>query len=176
MMTRMVKFFCSFVIAYCLLPVCAKGQEGSSDASVERRIRYCKLVEQPEKYNHHFFQINAIYRSGGEIMSLYDADCPSRALASWVDYSQDLNLVTSPEVFTEMNRLLKENGRAKITVQLEFYGPKPVTIPRGTSPGLADLMRGTNSRWGHQNQFATRVRFLKILTVEPVPSNVAWPN
>jgi hypothetical protein len=170
------KFFLQYLFLVCLMPIFVVGQESRPSGHVGEDTPYCKLAQQPERYNHRVLRIQAIYRSGGEIMSLYDAHCPSRESASWVDYADDLRQTTSPELLTRMNQLLKQNGRARITVRIEFYGPKPVAIPAGTPPALADVMRGTDSRWGHQNQFATRVRFLKILTVEPVPADVAWPN
>jgi hypothetical protein len=170
------KFSFQFLLLVCLMSIFAVGQKSRPGGRVGGDTPYCKLAQQPERYDHRVLLVQAIYRSGGEIMSLYDPDCPSRESTSWVDYADDLRQTTSPELLTKMNQLLKQNGRARITVRLEFYVPKPVAIPPGTPPALADVMRGKNSRWGHQNQFATRVRFLKILTVEPVPTDVAWPS
>ena len=170
------KFILQYLLLVCLMSAFSVGQQSRPSAHVGGDTPYCKLAQQPERYNRRVLRVQAIYRSGGEIMSLYDAHCASRESASWVDYADELRQTTSPELLTKMNQLLKQNGRAKITVRLEFYGPKPVAIPAGTPPALADVMRGTDSRWGHQNQFATRARFLKILAVEPVPTEVAWPN
>jgi hypothetical protein len=75
-----------------------------------------------------------------------------------------------------MEKILDASGRARIVAVVEFDGPKPVEIPAGTPPELSEVMRGTNSRYGHQNQFGSRVVLLKIISVEPVPSDAPWPK
>jgi hypothetical protein len=75
-----------------------------------------------------------------------------------------------------MEKLLKADGRAETDVLVEFDGPKPVTVPYGTSPDLAAVMRETNSRYGHANQFRFRVLFLQVLKVNPVEHSAPWPQ
>jgi hypothetical protein len=109
-------------------------------------------------------------------MSFYDPSCPKANHTAWVDYSSDFRQKSSPELVAAMEKLLQADGRAEIDVLVEFDGPKPVTVPYGTSPGLAAVMRGTNSRYGHANQFRFRVLFLQVLKVSPVEHSTPWPQ
>jgi len=109
-------------------------------------------------------------------MSFYNPSCARSHETSWVAYSGDLRRTTSPELMQKMDKLLDENGRVRIVAVAEFSGPKAVDIPPGTPPDVADIMRGTNARYGHRNQFEYRVRLLKVMVVEPVPGNAPWPD
>ena len=151
------------------------AQTNGGDHTVPE-VSYCRMVTQAAKFDHQVFKTEAVYRRGGEIMSLYSPSCPVHANSSWVDYSVALRDNTPPGLMKKMDTMLGANGRARIIAVLEFDGPKPVAIPPGTSPRLADAMRGTNSKWGHQNQFNSRVVLLRIISVHPVPSDTPWPK
>ncbi len=150
----------------------AREQAAKRDA----RVPYCWIVTHAAKYSHHVLQIEGIYRAGGEIMSFYSLSCPNAEESSWVDYSKDLRKRTPAKVMKKMEKLLASDGRADIVALVEFDGPKAVTIPPGTPPKLAEVMRGTDSRYGHMNQFATRVLLLKVIKVNSVPATAPWPH
>jgi hypothetical protein len=134
------------------------------------------VARDPKKYDHRIVRVEAVFKSGGEITSLYSPGCPSRDLISWVDFSRSLRGITAHDLLGKMDRILATDGRVRLLVSIEFFGPKPVKIPPGTSPEAADIMLGTDARWGHMNQFVSRVRFLRIFRVDPVPSDVSWPQ
>jgi|SRR5579875_1508181 len=158
-----------------LLSAVGAGRQHVS-AHEKAPMEYCKVAADFGRYDHKVLRIRGVYRTGGEIMSFYDPSCPAADLASWVDYSSDFKRQTSPADMSIMEKLIREDGRVQVDVLAEFDGPKPVSIPNGTPAEIADVMRGTNSRWGHANQFRFRLRFLKVLAVSPVPKTTPWPQ
>lgn len=154
---------------------CGSAQTKGGDHIVPE-ASYCRMVAQVPKFDHQVLKTEAVYRRGGEIMSLYSPSCPSHANSSWVDYSAALRDNTPPGLMDKMDTLLDADGRARIVAVVEFDGPKPVAIPPVTPSRLADVMRGTNSKWGHQNQFNSRVVLLRIISVKPVPPDTPWPK
>jgi len=154
---------------------CGSAQTKGGDHTAPE-VSYCRMVAQVAKFDHQVVKTEAVYRRGGEIMSLYNPSCPVHADSSWVDYSAALRDNTPPGLMEKMDTMLDANGRVRIIAVLEVDGPKPVAIPPRTPPRLADAMRGTNSKWGHQNQFNSRVILLRIISVEPVPSDTPWPK
>ena len=145
-------------------------------AQQPKPLEYCKVATDFARYDHKVLRIKGVYRSGGEIMSFYDPSCPWTEMSSWVDYGSEFKSKSLPEVISAMNKLIDADGRAQIDIVAEFDGPKPVKIPRGTPPEVADAMRGTNARWGHANQFRFRMRFHKVLAVSPVAKTTPWPQ
>ncbi len=145
-------------------------------ASVPSPKDYCEVVQHSLANDHRILLVEGIYRRGGEIESFYGGSCPDGSLASWADSSKTLRDKTAPAVLNQLDTLLSKDGRARIVALLEFDGPKKVTIPAGTPPGIADLMRGTNSRYGHMNAFTYRVVLLRIHHVESVGSSIPWPR
>lgn len=171
--------FCVAVFFGMLLSITARGlfaQNHKQEGAIPEHVPYCQIIAHISKYNHRIIQTEAIYRSGGEVMSFYGLSCPSRDLGSWVDYSDDLRSATSAELMETMDMMLDTDGRVQIVALIEFDGPKPVKIPPGTSPRLAALMRGVNSRYGHLNQFRFRVVLQKVISVKPVQPNAPWPK
>lgn len=162
-----------YVALLCSSPA-GLGQEKRD--SKPPQAAYCKVAVHPSKYDHRVLRVKGIYRSGGEIMAFYDPTCPQKSSTAWVDYAEGLRQKSSPELIAAMEKLLSADGRAQVEVLAEFDGPKPVSIPSGTSPGLAAVMRGTNSRYGHANQFRYRLLFLQLLGVSPVVKTVPWPQ
>jgi hypothetical protein len=162
----------------CALLLCASTVAvGQSSRRNERPATpYCKVAEHFARYNHKIVRVRGVYRRGGEIMSFYDPSCPKADHTAWVDYSPDFRQKSSPELVASMEKLLQVDGRAEVDLLVEFDGPKPVTVPYGTSPNLAAVMRGTNSRYGHANQFRFRVLFLRVLKVSPVEHSAPWPQ
>ena len=152
----------------CVLLISAIRVIATQGETTEKKppITYCKVANHFARYNHKAFRISGIYRSGGEIMSFYDASCPSADLTAWVDYAPEFRKRSSASLISTMEKLLSADGRVQVDVLAEFDGPKPVTVPAGTPSEIADAMRGTNSRFGHANQFRFRIRFLKILSVD----------
>jgi hypothetical protein len=165
-------------VTFCAILLCAARGAGQQKMLAHEKAptEYCKVVGDFAKYDHKVLRIRGVFRSGGEIMSFYDPACPTADLTSWVDYGSEFKRRSSPATILTMEKLISEDGRAQIDVLAEFDGPKPVSIPAGTPAEVADAMRGTNSRWGHANQFRFRIRFVKALAVSPVPKTVAWPQ
>ncbi|MDE3163780.1 MAG: hypothetical protein KGL64_11020 [Acidobacteriota bacterium] len=152
------------------------AQQGSQEENNPKFVPYCEVVSHVEKYDHRVLETEAIYRRGGEIMSFYSPSCPTKSNASWVDYSSEMRRKSSPQLVHKMDELLDSHGRATVVALVEFDGPKPVEIPPGTAPALADIIRQMNSRYGHDNLFAYRVKILKITKVEPVSESAPWPQ
>ncbi|WP_263383438.1 hypothetical protein [Granulicella arctica] len=137
---------------------------------------YCDVVQHVRANDQKVLLVRGIYRRGGEIESFYGQACLDRSKVSWADFSKALHDKTAPAVLSELDTLLARDGRAGVLALLEFDGPKKVVVPPGTQPGLASLMRGTNSRYGHMNAFTYRVRILRIDHVESLDSSVPWPR
>ena len=145
-------------------------------AKQKHPIPYCTVASHFARYEHKVFRIRGIYRSGGENTSFYDLSCPAANLSAWVDYSPEFQQRSSASVVSTMDNLTSADGRAQIDVLVMFDGPKHVNVPAGTASEVADAMRGTNSRYGHANQFRFRVLFLKVLSAEPVAKTAPWPQ
>ena len=152
------------------------AQQNAQTETIPTLVPYCEVVSQSVKYDHRVLQTDAIYRRGGENMSFYSPFCPSKSNSSWVDYSADMRRRSAPELIEKMDKILDSDGRARLVALVEFDGPRPVEIPSGTAPALADIIRQTNSRYGHDNLFAYRVKILKIIKVEVVSRTAPWPQ
>jgi hypothetical protein len=139
-------------------------------------VPYCRMVKQYKKYDKRIVKTEAIYRSGGEISSFYHPSCPDRDKAAWVDYSGDLKKTTPSNLMKEMKAALDPDGRIWVTAIIRFDGPKPVEISPNAPKELAEIMNGINSRYGHMNQFDTRVVLIKVLSIKPVTPNTPWPK
>jgi hypothetical protein len=163
-----------FVAILCLSRLPCVGQ--TIKQSKSQPVPYCILKENPHHYDHSILRVHAIYTRGGEVTSLYDPSCKDAGGASWLEYSKNLPHTTSPSILAALDNLLDANGRARIDALVEFYGPKTVKVPKGTSAGLAALMRETDSKYGHANQFATKVLLLKVISSTPVSADVPWPR
>jgi len=137
---------------------------------------YCTIANHPMRYDHQVLTTEGIYRRGGEISSFYNAACSREEDASWVEYSSDLQKVTSPQLMAEMDRILRAGGRVGLVAVVRFDGPKAVDVPPGTSPGLAALMRGTNARYGHSNEYRYQITLLRIIAVRPIAAGTPWPH
>lgn len=164
------RFFCLLLLA----PIIGHTQQ-SKPTHAPLHVSYCQASINPGAYDHHVLETEGIYRRGGEIMSFYSLSCAKNELSSWVDYSDDFRKSTSLDLMRKMDSILDKDGRAHVIAVLEFDGPKPVSIPPGTSDGLASTMRQTNSRYGHGNQFRSRVLLLRLVSVEAVPASAPWP-
>jgi hypothetical protein len=161
------------VLVLTTTPVLALTQQ--SAPKQDSPVSYCDLAREYAKYDHKIVRMTGIYRRGGEISSFYDPGCID-ADSAWVDSLPGLKHQSSPDLVSTMEALLDAHGRAMIDAEVEFDGPKPVTIPPGTSPRLAEIIRYTNSRYGHENLFRFRVVLLRLRSVEPVPSATPWPR
>jgi len=147
------------------------AQQATKVQPTPKVAAYCEIASHQKEFDHDIVQTEGIFRRGRENWTFYSPSCPLADQTSWVDYSDDLRHSTSPELMGKMEKSLDSAGRVNLTVVLEFDGPKKVDVPPGTPPKVADLMRGVNSRYGHLNQFNSRVSFLKILAVDPVSAN-----
>jgi hypothetical protein len=163
-----------FIAILCLIQVPCAGQHVKLKKS--HPVPYCMMVENPHRYDHSILLVHAIYTRGGEVTSLYDPSCNKAGGASWLEYSKNLPHTTSSSTLAALDRQLDTKGRAEIDALVEFYGPKTIKVPKGTSDGLAALMRGTDSKYGHANQFATKVILLKVVSSAPVSTDVPWPR
>ena len=169
---RFVNGFCRTAILLFIVDGIA-AQQAPKVQPAPKIVAYCEVASHQKDYDHGIVQTEGIFNRGQENRRFYSPLCPLAEQTSWVDYSDDLRHSTSPELMDKMEKLLDSAGRVKLTVVLEFDGPKKVDVPPDTPPKVADLMRGVNSRYGHLNQFNSRVLFLKILAVDPVPANGA---
>jgi hypothetical protein len=152
------------------------GQESTVATQTSRTVSLCELTSAWKNYDHSTVQIEAIYASGAESSEVYDVNCPSRSDAAWVEFPDAIEKATPPEIRDKLNQLLRTDGRARVVVRGRFDGPKKVDIPPDTPPNVADVMRGVNSRYGHQNRWNFQFVFSKIEKVEPAPANAPWPR
>jgi hypothetical protein len=161
-----------------VLLICASATLPAQEQTAKQKhpITYCEVANHFPRFEHRVFRIRGIYRSGGENMSFYDPSCPAAKLTAWVDYAPEFHQKSPAALISTMEKLLNEDGRAQMDVLVKFDGPKRVIVPAGTPSEVADAMRGTNSRFGHANQFRFRVLFLKALSVEPVTKTAPWPQ
>ena len=167
--------FTTLSVALVLLAATAAGAP-SLLASGRSQREYCDIVRHIRANDHRVLLVRGIYRRGGEIESFYGLSCRDASKVSWADSSKALRGNTAPAVLSQLDTLLSKDGRAGVVALLEFDGPKKVVIPPGTQPGLASLMRSTNSRYGHMNAFPYRVVLLRIDRVESLDSSVPWPH
>jgi hypothetical protein len=161
-----------------VLLICASATLPAQEQTAKQKhlITYCEVAKHFPRFEHKVFRIRGIYRSGGENMSFYDPSCPAANLSAWVDYAPEFQQKSLASVVSTMDNLTGADGRAQIDVLVKFDGPKDVNVPDGTASDVADAMRGTNSRYGHANQFRFRVLFLKVLSAEPVAKTAPWPQ
>jgi hypothetical protein len=152
------------------------GQESNIARQTSQSVSLCELTSAWKNYNHSIVQIEAIYASGAESSEVYDVNCPSRSDAAWVEFPDAIEKATPPEIMDKLNRLLRSDGRARLVVLGRFDGPRKVEIPPDTPPGVAEVMRAVNSRYGHQNRWNFQFVFSKIEKVERVPRTDAWPH
>jgi hypothetical protein len=145
---------------------------------VNRRLEtlsLCELTQHWQQHDHQVVRVVAIYREGAETAELYDPECPSRGdRTAWVNQGPPYPL--APELQKRLTVLLKKDGRVRITAVGKFDGPKPVDVPPDTPPGIADVMRGLNSRYGHMNHWDFQFTFSNIETIDAVPSGEVWPQ
>ena len=142
-----------------------------------KTVSLCQLTQHWENYDHKMVRIEANYLSGFEISEVYDPGCATRSdHTAWVAVLQYGSPSPVPkELKGKLSELLKQNGRARITVIGEFDGPKKVNVPPGLSPEAADAMRTTNNRYGHRNGWKFQFVFSKVEKVEAVPASDPWP-
>ena len=160
-----------FSMAKIILP-----QDGQHRQPIQGRVPYCQIVSHSRKYDHRILETQGIYTRGGENTSFYSLACPDDERSSWVDKSDELKRATPPELISKLANLLGASGRVQVVAVVKFDGPKKVDIPAGTPSAVAGLMRGTNSRYGHMNRFASRITLLRLLKVDAVPPGAPWPH
>jgi hypothetical protein len=95
---------------------------------------------------------------------------------AWVVFPIEIQKATQSKIMDTMDQLLGKDSRVRIVAVGEFDGPKKVDIPPNTPPGVADLMRTVNSRYGHQNHWIFQFVVSKIEKVERVSASEPWPN
>ncbi len=149
-------------------------QISSNLQQLSEPVSLCELTKNWKKYDHSVVHVEAIYRAAAETSEVYDLGCPDTAHVAWVP--PDLDKMVPDDKVKEMSRLLKADGRAQIVAVGEFDGPKHVSIPPETSPGLAKTLQAADSRYGHQNGWDFQFVISRIEKVGPVPSNAPWPR
>lgn len=152
-------------------------QRVSTNSLTIEKVSLCVLTKDWKKYDHATVRIEAVYRAGFEVNEVYDPSCPTSEHTAWValvPYGSPSPI--PPELKERLNELLKQNGRARITVVGEFDGPKRVDIPAGLSPEAAAVLRAGGSRYGHQNHWEFQFTFSKVEKVEAVPASDPWPR
>jgi hypothetical protein len=155
----------------------SQGQESRPSQQQVETVSLCQLTKDWKKYDHRTVRIEAIYATGAESYEVYDTGCLIRSdNTAWVEFPAEVQKATPPEIMERMNGLLRLNGRARVVAVGEFDGPKKVNIPPNTPPGVAKLMRATNSRYGHMNHWRFQFVFEEIEKVEAVPLTDPWPH
>jgi len=170
--------FCSLVLAVLVgaSQIPAQQRAPTNSLTIEN-VSLCVLTKDWKKYDHATVRIEAVYKAGFEVSEVYDPACPTSEHTAWValvPYGSPSPI--PPELGERLNELLKQNGRARITVVGEFDGPKKVDIPPGLSPEAAAVLRAGGSRYGHQNQWEFQFTFSKVEKVEAVPATDPWPR
>jgi hypothetical protein len=152
-------------------------QQTLSSAPAIQKISLCQLTKEWKTYNHSTVRIDAIYRAELEASEVYDPACPASEHAAWVpSIPVGSSSPAPPGLAGELDKLLKKDRRARITVLGEFDGPPAIDVPAGLSPEAAAVFRNGGSRYGHQNRWDFQFVFSKIESVEPVPAHVSWPH
>jgi hypothetical protein len=133
-------------------------------------VTYCELMRDIAKYDGQTVRVTAFVYFGIEANGLYDPDCPADVAGDgiWVEDFAVADRESPRAITRRLNRLVKKDGRAKVTIVGVFRGPKEVFVPEGTSPAVAKLMRDTNSRWGHLDMYCCAFEPMRIEHVEPV--------
>jgi hypothetical protein len=91
--------------------------------------------------------------------------------ATWYE-SDTLEEATPRAVRRQVGRLLKRDGRALVTVVGRFHGPRKYEPPDGLDPGVAELLRKANSRYGHMEAFRFQFEPLRIEDATAVAKEV----
>jgi hypothetical protein len=150
-------------------------QKSAAPSEPVETVSLCQLTLHWDKYDHRIVRIEANFLAEFEIAEVYDPSCPTRSEnTAWVEYGSPDPVPT--ELAGKLRRLLKERRRARITVVGEFDGPRKVETPPGISPEAADIMRKTNSRYGHLNGWRFQFIFSKVEKVEPARATDSWPT
>ncbi|MGA7915197.1 MAG: hypothetical protein WCA00_08190 [Candidatus Acidiferrales bacterium] len=154
-----------------------KEKQKSQVSTQIETVSLCQLTSDWRKYDHLTVRINAIYRTGNETSEVYDLGCATRDHTAWVALQPfGSPSPMTPELKEKLEELLKQNGRARISVVGEFDGPKSVDIPQGISPEGEAVFRKGGGRYGHQNLWKFQFIFSKIESVEAVPVSDPWPR
>jgi hypothetical protein len=154
-----------------------KEEPKSQVSSQIETVSLCQLTNDWKKYDHLTVRINAIYRTGNETSEVYDLGCATSNRTAWVALQPfGTPSPMTPELKEKLNELLRQNGRARISVVGEFDGPMSADSPQGLSPEGEAQSRNGGSRYGHQNLWEFQFIFSKVETVEAVPASDPWPR
>src|ERR1700736_1869248 len=164
-----------FAVAFTCTAQTGTRQQSATPSEPRETVSLCSLARHWGKYDHRPVRIEANFLAGFEVAEIYDPSCPARGEnTAWVEYGSPDPVPT--ELAGKLNKLLKEHKRARITVVGEFDGPRKVEIPPGISPEAADIMRKTNSRYGHLGGWQFQFIFSKVEKVEPARATDSWPT
>lgn len=140
-----------------------------------KEVPFCLLSQEFETYDHEVVRTKAIYTTGPEAIALSDVSCSGTDHDAWVEISPDVKKSSPRQAMHDLYRLVASHSRAQVVVVGEFAGPKEVTIPPGTAPGVADLMRRANSRYGHLNGWRFQFTILRVEQAQEVPPDAPVP-
>jgi len=156
-------------LAFFIILTAIGARQGSANAHEKlQTVSLCELTKNWRKYDHKMVRIEAIYAIGPETSEMYDTDC--RNETAWVPPVQyGSSGPPPPDLEAKLKHLLKQGGRARVTVVGEFDGPKKVEIPLGTSPALAATLQAADSHYGHQNAWDFQFVISRIEKVDPAP-------
>ena len=151
------------------------GQKSAAPGEPVETVSLCQLTRHWDKYDHRTVRIEANFLAEYEVAEIYDPSCATRGEnTAWVEYGSPDPVPT--ELSGKLNKLLKKYWRARITVVGEFDGPRKVETPPGISPEAADIMRKTNSRYGHLSGWQFQFIFSKVEKVEAARATDSWPT
>ena len=117
-------------------------------------VSFCELMKDVRKFDGVTVRVTATMFRGAEQSSLL-AECVGQGEGDGaaIEDFRDCRANSPSSLLRRLDRLLKKDRRAKVTMIGTFRGPKQVVIPDGTSPGWAKNMQRVNSRWGHNDTF-----------------------
>jgi Gram-negative bacterial TonB protein C-terminal len=145
----------------------------SACGSVQSLASFCGALQTVEPGDRIPVCLTGIYLVGPEHQLFYDPKQPSCEAniqpSTWVEFGPG-------EPHNEvLERLLKQSGRAFVTLLGELYGPGPAGPDDSSlAPNVALANRVEGRRYGHLNAFRTKLVVDKILSVAPVPTSQPW--
>jgi hypothetical protein len=139
-----------------------------SSAEDSAPLNLCAVVRSAADYSRKVVRLRGILAVGLEQAVLYDPEC-AKGMA-------DAEIAVTPKFKRNrrLDSLLKKYRRAWVVAEGTFYGPELAQIDPKLPQWMKDKLKGTMTRYGHLNSYASMIEVTKIIRAEPVPPDTPW--
>jgi hypothetical protein len=153
--------------------------EGNDTENPPLVVAFCDLVKNPDRYHKALVRTQAILLEGPEHSMLYDPGCIDPKNLTWFEwdgYARALK-AASKNVQKRLNKYIKSDQRARVTVVGTFQGKPDVESPKNVSPEVAAVIKRNNEKagFGHLGCCPHQLVPAAIEKVDRVPKSVPLP-